>query len=108
MSRSAQARLLYTLLDAAEDEGRLRGSDVIARWRAIKARFDDTRPEEEHAALEALIDELDREGALTGTWIQARWFAAKARRDSEPPFPRGARAGDRGPAIARAAEPQPK
>ena len=101
MSRSAQARLLYTLLDAAEDEGRLRDSDVIARWRAVKARFDDTRSEQEHAALESLIDELDRDGALTGTWIQARWFAAKARRDSESPFPKGSRDGNRGQSVAR-------
>ena len=101
MSRAAQARLLYTLLDAAEDEGRLRSSDIIARWRAIKSHFDDTRSEREHAALEALIDELDREGALTGTWIQARWFAAKARRESEAPFPKGSRGGDHGQAGAR-------
>jgi hypothetical protein len=87
MNRSAQARLLYTLLDAAEDEGRLRDERIVERWHAVKARFDDSRCELEHAALEALIDELDRAGSLTGTWIQARWFAAKARGETSSPFP---------------------
>jgi len=87
MSRTSQARLLYTLLDAAEDEGRLRDAVVTERWHTVKRRFDDARCEQEHATLEALIDELDRTGALTDTWIQARWFAAKARGETSHPFP---------------------
>lgn len=87
MNRPAQARLLYTLLDAAEDEGRLRDSAIVKRWHAVKARFNDAHCEQEHTTLEALIDELDRAGALTGTWIQARWTAAKARGETSSPFP---------------------
>lgn len=87
MNRVAQARLLYTLLDAAEDEGRLSDPNVFDHWRAVKARYSDADCEREHATLEALIDQLDRAGALTGTWIQARWAAAKARGETNSPFP---------------------
>jgi len=91
MNRSQQARLLYTLLDAAEDEGRLLDPIVAERWQAAKARFTDAHSDREHATLEALIDEIDRSGALTGTWIQARWLAAKARGETSSPFPKDSR-----------------
>lgn len=89
MNRSTQARLLFTLLDAAEVEGRILDPILSAKWHALKARFEDTHSEQQHATLEALIEDLDRGGALSGTWIQARWFAAKARGETNTPFPKG-------------------
>jgi hypothetical protein len=100
MTHAEQARLLYALLDAAEDENRLVDPGVAERWLALKARFENAHSERHYSALEALFDELDRSGALVGTWIQARWLGAKTRRDTESPFPRTAReAGRRRPAA---------
>ncbi len=79
MTRDEQARLLFTLLDAAEGESRFRDPAIAERWLSLKARFDNARSENSHSALVELFEELDRTGAITGTWIQARWFAAKAR-----------------------------
>jgi hypothetical protein len=93
MTRAEQARLLYTLLDAAEVENRLLDPAVAECWLAVKARFDNARSEQHYEALEAVFDDLDRTGALVGTWIQARWLAAKIRRDTESPFPKHSRPG---------------
>jgi hypothetical protein len=101
MTRSEQARLLYTLLDAAEAENRLIDPAVTERWLAVKARFDNARSEHHFAALEAVFDELDRTGVLTGTWIQARWIAAKTRRDTDSPFPKPTRSARYGGVMAR-------
>lgn len=79
MNRTEETRLLYTLLDAAEAEGRLSNPALAETWRTLKQRFDNARSEQECAALNALLDELDRSGAVAGTWIQARWHAIKAR-----------------------------
>jgi len=79
MNHSEQARLLYTLLDAAEDEGRLPDPSVAEKWRTLKQRFDNSHCEQEVAALHALLDEIDRTGALVGTWIQGRWHTLRAR-----------------------------
>ena len=101
MTRSEQARLLYALLDAAEDENRLLDPPLAERWLAVKARFDNARSEQHYEALETVFDELDRTGVLVGTWIQARWFAAKIRRDTESPFPKPARPGSGGRSTNR-------
>ena len=93
MNRMEQARLLYTLLDAADDEQRLHDPVLAEKWRALKASFDNAHCEQYYDALEALLDELDRQGALTGTWIHARWLAAKARRESTPDLRRESRLG---------------
>ncbi len=84
MNRSDQARLLYTLLDAAEDENRLVDSSMAERWRSIKSQFDNAHCEKHMVALKELFDELDSKGALVGTWIQARWYAVRARPDNSP------------------------
>jgi len=78
MNHTDQARLLYSLLDAADGEDRLRDPDIAEKWRALKWRFDIGHSEHEHAALAALLNELDRTGGLAGTWIHARWLAANA------------------------------
>jgi hypothetical protein len=79
MNQAERARLLYTLLDAIEDDGRFPGPAVAARWHALKRRFNDAQCEPECAALEALLDELDHSGALTESWIQSRWHRVKGR-----------------------------
>ena len=80
MTLAEEARLLYALLVAAEDEHRLHNLPVEERWHALKKRFDDSRCEQEHGALAALFDELERTDALAGTWIQFRWSLATAKK----------------------------
>lgn len=84
MSRSEEARLLYALLHAAEDEQRIQGVAAIEHWHAIKRRFQQTRAERTHSALIALFEELERSDIFTGTWIEFRWQKAKSRRALEP------------------------
>lgn len=78
MSRSDEARLLYDLLAAAEEEQRLRDSAALEKWLALKLRFTRTRPERVHAALRTLFEDLERAEIFTGTWIEFRWQKAKS------------------------------
>ena len=77
---SAEKKLLFALLDAADDAGRLRGSPARTRWTEAKKRvvasgYQDSDP------LWELLDELDRAGALEGSWMQKRWRGLKGRTD---------------------------
>jgi len=75
----SEGRLLYTLLDAAEDARLLDGA-TTARWREAKTRIICGAPYEgEAGALHELLDELATKGALTGSWIEARWRTLAAR-----------------------------
>ena len=78
MSRSEEARLLYTLLHAAEEEKRIRDSSTLEKWLALKLPFDRARAARSHAALLALFGDLERRELFTGTWIEFRWRKAKA------------------------------
>lgn len=80
MSRSEEARLLYTLLDAAEAEQRILDASTLEKWLALKLRYDRARAERTHAALMALFGDLERRELFTGTWIEFRWLKAKAQR----------------------------
>ncbi len=86
MSRSDEARLLYDLLAAAEEEQRLRDSAALEKWLALKLRFTRTRPDRVHAALRTLFEELERAEMFTGTWIEFRWARAKSPRGKNPTF----------------------
>ncbi len=82
----SEARLLYTLLDAAHADGLFPDAALIERWRAIEARLKEhNRYFEEADAMHALLAELDASDALAGTWIQERWRSAQTRA-SKPPF----------------------
>lgn len=83
MSKAEEARLLFTLLSAAEEEDRLRPSMLAEKWRDLRGHLDAAHVEKAHAALIALFDELERTDMLAGTWIQFRWSAAKVKRDAE-------------------------
>lgn len=47
MNQTERARLLFTLLDAADDDGRLHNPALGERWQALKQRFDSSRSERE-------------------------------------------------------------
>lgn len=69
----SQGRLLYTLLDAADDAGLLTGA-TAARWQETKTRIIcGADYEAEAGALYALLDELSTTGVLAGSWIDGRW-----------------------------------
>lgn len=75
----SEGRLLYTLLDAADDAGLLIGATATG-WRDVKTRIVRGAPfENEAGALHNLLSELETRGALAGTWIEARWRALSAR-----------------------------
>jgi len=75
----AEGRLLFTLLDAADDAGRLRGV-TNAHWREVKTRIVRGAPYEQEAlALHDLLAEAEVTGALKGTWIEERWHAVESR-----------------------------
>lgn len=75
----SEGRLLYTLLDAADDAKLLTGA-TAAGWRDVKTRIVCGAPfENEAGALHDLLGELGAQGALAGTWIEARWRTIAAR-----------------------------
>jgi len=68
----SQARMLYTLLDAADDEGMLTGTNA-ARWQQAKTRIIcGASYEGEAGTLHGLLDELAATGVLAGSWIDGR------------------------------------
>jgi hypothetical protein len=77
MTRAEEAQLLFSLLEAAEAEGRLNHLDTENKWRAFKPHYDTTHPERGHATLAALFAEVERSDVLVGTWIQSRWWKAR-------------------------------
>lgn len=80
MSRSEEARLLYTLLHAADEEQRILDSSTLEKWLALKLRYDRARAARSHTALLALFADLERRELFTGTWIEFRWRKAKTQR----------------------------
>lgn len=79
MTRADEAQLLFSLLAAAEAEGRLHHLEAESEWRAFKARYDASHPERGHATLSALFAEVERADVLVGTWILFRWRKARMR-----------------------------
>lgn len=77
MTRAEEAQLLFSLLEAAEAEGRLHHLEAESKWRAFRPRYDSTHPERGHATLAALFAEVERSDVLVGTWIQFRWWKAR-------------------------------
>lgn len=75
---SETARLLFALLDAADEDGLLRGCAREERWREVKQRSGASSYHAEGALFWELLEELDRAGKLDGTWMQERWHAARS------------------------------
>ena len=75
----SEGRLLYTLLDAADDAGVFTG-DAAAKWQETKTRIICGAPyEAEAGALQEMLAELAATGTLAGSWIEARWRTLAAR-----------------------------
>ncbi len=78
-SITEESRLLYTLVDAADDGGLISDPNLRERAAETKERTESFGLEEEALTMFDLVEELDRSGALTGSWIQPRWRALKGR-----------------------------
>ena len=78
---SRVVRLLFSLLDAAEDDGLLRDFAGEARWRELKSLAAIQRFETEAGPFCSLLAELETAGRLEHTWILERWHEVKARWD---------------------------
>jgi hypothetical protein len=85
---SEDARLLFALLDAADDDGLLRGFAGEARWREVKGRGPTLRYQQEGNLFWELLDELDRAGKLDRTWMHERWRTLKTRTTGAIALPR--------------------
>ncbi|MEI6467461.1 MAG: hypothetical protein WCQ89_22250 [Verrucomicrobiota bacterium] len=78
----SEGRLLYALLDAADEAGLL-AATTAASWRETKTRILCGTPYEIEALIcHRLLSELVQQGDLSGTWIEARWRTIVARIDS--------------------------
>ena len=78
MTAPEESRLLYLLLEGAQDEGRLRNLPAEPRWLELRRRYDPRKPADLHSELVALFREVERTEVLVGTWIQFRWRRAHA------------------------------
>jgi len=76
---SRVVRLLFALLDAAEDDGLLRDFAGEARWQELKSLASSQRYETEVGPFCSLLAELETGGRLEHTWILERWHEVKAR-----------------------------
>ncbi len=75
-----EARVLYTLLDSAQDAGLLVGLPIASTWDEIDDRVrvaGNYETEAEH--FHAVMSEPDASGAMVGTWIEERWRAVQSR-----------------------------
>ena len=75
-----KAKALFALLDAADEEERLRGTTCQPRWIEAKGRANE-RDYDDGETYGALLEELDQVGALEGSWMQERWHDLKPRLD---------------------------
>ena len=75
-----KAKALFALLDAADEEERLRGTTCKPRWIEAKGRATE-RDYDDGETYGALLEELDQVGALEGSWMQERWHDLKTRLD---------------------------
>ena len=90
---TTEAKLLYTLLDAAHEDGLIRDGPLLARWRGIM-QVAVVFPNVDRTSIYELIKEIDATGALDKTWMRERWLVVKRRVEgaagefptSRPPF----------------------
>ena len=74
------ARLLFTLLDAIESDGRMVGTPFLAPWSAVKARINSGGAyEAESENFYELLVAIDGAGLISGTWMENRWHTTVAR-----------------------------
>ncbi|WP_438483347.1 hypothetical protein [Oleiharenicola lentus] len=80
---SHEAKLLYSLLDAADDDGRLDNSPFSAVWQRLKKETVKFRPAD-RAELFQLLTEIEKKGLLENTWMEEHWLRVKNRVDQKP------------------------
>jgi hypothetical protein len=68
-----ESRVLFALLDAADEDGLLAKSGVEQRWCEIKLRLVDLSCERESALMWDLLHELEQAKVLDNGWILERW-----------------------------------
>ena len=85
----AEIKLLFALLDAADEAGAVQGPNQIV-WADAKRRFKAWSPAEVAPSLFQLLDELHASGAIQKSWVQSRWLAIRAQLESHghPPHHR--------------------
>lgn len=78
--------VLFSLLDAASDDGRLEDTPFQQEWLVLKNRIRD-QTECEAAADEcfALLQAIDAAGLIRATWIEASWRGALRRASRTAP-----------------------
>jgi hypothetical protein len=78
-----ESRVIFTLLDAADEQGLINDRREESRWRSVYARLlQRSDYEGEARELYELMSTLDHSGVLDGTWIQQRWHLIRTRVDS--------------------------
>ena len=82
----AEIKLLFALLDAADEAGAVRGPNQIA-WAEAKRRFIAWAATEIAPSLYQLLEELHASGAIQESWVQSRWLAVRAQLESRGPAP---------------------
>ncbi len=86
-----EARLLFTLVDAAAAENRLIDPDFATRWHAIRKSAEAERYEAVATDCLKLLSELERRGELSPPWIAERLKGLRNRIRSESSRPRHSR-----------------
>lgn len=75
-----EARVLYTLLDAAASAGLIVGTSLEPCWHELNARVHAGASYESEAHLfHELLSALELSGGLRGTWIEERWRTIQSR-----------------------------
>lgn len=83
---SYEAKMLYTLLDAAHDDGLLKGTPFESRWTALKDEVSRAVSFAacDRAGLYRFVGELAAAGILNNTWMLERWLKVKKRVEDDP------------------------
>jgi hypothetical protein len=71
-----ESKVLFALLDAAEEAGMIRDAGFQQRWLEAKVAVI-SAPMYEGGPLWELLETLERSGAMNDTWIEARWSMIK-------------------------------
>jgi hypothetical protein len=74
---AGEVRVLFALLDAADEEGRLRDSPAQARWREARRNLSGIAFEKEGPILWELLADFEAARLLDGSWIRERWHTIK-------------------------------
>ena len=70
---SEETKVLFALIDAADELGLLRALPAGAKWPQIKTSITGSDPEKEGPFLWGLMVDLEHARVLGGSWIEDRW-----------------------------------